>query len=129
MHVRTRADARNVNKGPIQVVCQATGSLVKPSKSQGLEICAPDGGPPFFGACPLTEVLFVAVNTPSTHLGVLVGRDPAAQAAAAYGALIERMHSRAQRKRTKERARREAHPLPRGMRKPSRDVPLTQARP
>ncbi len=47
LHVRTRADARTVIEGPIQVFCQATGSLVQPSKSQGLEVCAPDGGPPF----------------------------------------------------------------------------------
>ena len=97
VHVRTRADARTVIEGPIQVFCQATGSLVQPSKSQGLEICAPDGGPPFSGACPLTGVLFVAATTSMSPLDVLVGRDPDANAQAAYAALIERMHSRAQR--------------------------------
>ena len=74
VHVRMRADARTVIEGLMQVLCQATGSLVQPIKSQGLgETCAPDGVPPFSGACPLTGVLFVAGNTPITHVGVLVG--------------------------------------------------------
>ena len=37
--VRTRADARLVIDGPIQLFCRASGSLVQPSKSQGLNIC------------------------------------------------------------------------------------------
>ena len=97
VHVRTRADARLVIDGPIQMFCRASGSLVQPSKSQGLEVCAPEGRQPFSGICPFTGITFVAGTTPITHLGVLLGRDPAANAAAAYTALVERMQRRAQR--------------------------------
>ena len=97
MHVRTRADARLVIDGPIQLFCRASGSQVQPSKSQGLEVCAPEGGHPFSGMCPLTGIPFVAGTVPIMHLGVLLGRDPAANAEAAYTALVERMQRRAQR--------------------------------
>ena len=97
VHVRTRADARLVIDGPIQMFCRASGSLVQPSKSQGLEVCAPEGGHPFSGMCPLTGIPFVEGTVPILHLGVLLGRDPAANAAAAYTALVERMQRRAQR--------------------------------
>ena len=60
VHVRTRADARLVLDGPITLFCRASGSLVQPRKSQGLEICAPEGGQPFSGICPLTGITFVA---------------------------------------------------------------------
>ena len=97
VHVRTRADARLVLDGPITLFCRASGSLVQPRKSQGLEICAPEGGQPFSGICPLTGITFVAGAAPITHLGLLLGRDPAANAEAAYTALIARMQRRAQR--------------------------------
>ena len=97
VHVRTRADARLVIDGPIRLFCRASGSLVQPSKSQGLEVCAPEGGLPFSGICPLTGISFVAGTDPVTHLGVLLGRDPATNAEAAYTALLERMQRRAQR--------------------------------
>ena len=83
--------------GPIQMFCRASGSLVQPSKSQGLEVCAPEGGHPFSGLCPLTGIPFVAGTVPILHLGVLLGRDPAANAEAAYTALVERMQRSAQR--------------------------------
>ena len=97
VHVRTRADARIVIEGPIQLFCRASGSLVQPSKSHGLEVCAPEGGQPFSGQCPLTGISFVEGPAPILHLGVLVGRDSAANAEAAYTALIARMQARAQR--------------------------------
>ena len=59
--------------------------------------CAPEGGQPFSGICPLTGITSVAGAAPITHLGVLHGRDPAANAEAAYTALIARMQRRAQR--------------------------------
>ncbi len=107
VHVRTRADARLVIDGPIQMFCKASGSLVQPSKSPTgptcavvrhvPEVCAPEGEHPFSGLCPLTGITFVAGTVPITHSGVLLGRDPAVNAEAAYTALIERMQRRAQR--------------------------------
>lgn len=52
------------------------------------------------GASPMhapSPVYFVEGSTPIQHLGVLVGRDPAANAEAAYAALIEHMQGRARR--------------------------------
>ena len=97
IHVRTRADARIIMEGPVQLFCRASGSSVQPSKSQGLEICAPDGGDPFSGACPLTGVQFVAGDEAIRHLGVLLGHNPIACAEEAYTALSARLESRARR--------------------------------
>ena len=44
-------------------LCQASGSLIQPAKSQGIEIGASHGGVPFSGRCPLTRVSFVEGNT------------------------------------------------------------------
>ena len=68
-----------------------------PSKSQGLDVCVPEGGQTFSGICPLTGITFVAGTVPTTHLGVLLVRDSAANPEAAYTALVERMQRRAQR--------------------------------
>ena len=97
IHVRTRADARIIMEGPVQLFCRASGSSVQPSKSQGLEICAPAGGDPFSGACPLTGVQFVAGDVAIRHLGVLLGHNPIACAEEAYTALSARLESRARR--------------------------------
>ena len=99
VHVRTRADARLVIDGPIQIFCRASGSLVQPSKSQGLEVCAPEGGQPFSGIMPLhKDHICRRARTPITHLeaccwGVI--RQP--MRATAYMSLVERMQRRAQR--------------------------------
>ena len=76
VHVRSRADASRVLAGPVSLFCKASGSLIQPTKSQGIEVGALDGGVPFSGQCPLTGVLFVEGNTAIRHLGVLLGRAP-----------------------------------------------------
>jgi hypothetical protein len=97
IHVRSRADARLVIEGPVSLFCKASGSLIQPSKSQGIEVGALDGGVPFSGQCPLTGVTFVEGDTAIRHLGILLGRAPAAHAAEAYAAVLKRVEGRVRR--------------------------------
>ena len=73
VHVRTRADARLVIDGPIQMFCRASGSLVQPSKSQGLEVCAPEGGHPFFWHMPPHWDPFCRGHRPYPAFGGVAG--------------------------------------------------------
>ena len=52
VHVRTRADARLVIDGPIQMFCRASGSQVQPSKSQGWRFARQRVGTPFLACAP-----------------------------------------------------------------------------
>ena len=97
IHVRSRADASRVIAGPVSLFCQASGSLIQPAKSQGIELGALDGGVPFSGRCPLTGVLFVEGATAIRHLGVLLGRAPASHAEEAYADILTRVEGRVRR--------------------------------
>jgi hypothetical protein len=81
----------------VSLFCKASGSLIQPTKSQGIEVGALDGGEPFSGRCPFTGVTFVEGNTAIRHLGVLLGRAPAEHAAVAYAAVLTRVEGRVRR--------------------------------
>lgn len=91
VHASSPEEANQLLNSSVDLHCQATGSKLQRSKSQGLGLGAASH---LTGVEPVTGVTFTAAGESIRHLGIPLQRDADAAAAQLYDSILERLNTR-----------------------------------